>query len=78
MGIILDSFENQRGRPPKYDWERLTDGQARRLFKDTDFDAELHSFRTMVHRKARDMGLKAHTKINEADASITIQFTPKN
>lgn len=76
MDVITD-FQTQRGRPPKYDWQHLTDGQARRLYKDTDFDAELHSFRTMVHRKARDLGMKAHTKINEADLSITVQFQPK-
>lgn len=77
MSQIIENFEPQRGRPPKYDWDRLTDGRARRLRKGEDFDAELHSFRTMIHRKARDMGLRAHTKINEADSSITVQFLPK-
>lgn len=77
MAELVPDFEPQRGRPPKYDWGYLTDGKARRLFKGTDFDAELYSFRTMVHRKARDLGLRAHTKINEADASITVQFLAK-
>jgi hypothetical protein len=74
MGVILENFQSQRGRPPKHDWDRLTDGKARRLYRGVDFDAQLPSFRTMVHRKARDLGLRAHTSINEADASIVVEF----
>ena len=77
MSEVVSDFTPQRGRPPKYDWEQLTDGKARRLYQGEDFDAGLYSFRTMVHRKARDLGMKAHTKINEADSSITVQFLPK-
>lgn len=74
MGTIIDKFESKRGRPPTYPWEEWTNGESWLLHKETDFQANLVSFRTMVHRKARDMGLKAFTKINEADASIKIRF----
>ena len=61
-----------------YDWETLADGQPRRLYEGQDLhDAKLNSFRTMAHRKARELGLGLHTKINEADSSITIQFYQK-
>lgn len=74
MGEIIESVDISKGRPAKYPWEEWTDGQSRRLHRGGDFDATLESFRTMVHRKARDMGMRAHTKINEADASIQVQF----
>ena len=77
MSELIDAIDISKGRPPKYPWEQWTDGQARRLYQGEDFDATLESFRTMVHRKARDMNLKAHTKINEADTSIQVQFSPK-
>jgi hypothetical protein len=72
--IIDEQFESKKGRPPTYPWEEWTDGKTRRLFKDDDFNASLISFRTMVHRKARDVGMRAFTKINEADASIQVRF----
>jgi hypothetical protein len=78
MGEIIDSVDISKGRPPKYPWELWTDQKARRLHQGKDFDATLESFRTMVHRKARDMGMRAHTKINEADSSIQVQFLPKD
>lgn len=75
MGEIIDSVDNTRGRPPKYPWDLWTDGRARRLHRGVDFDATLRSFQTMVHRKARDLNMKAHTKINEADESMQVQFS---
>lgn len=78
MGQIIDKIDLSKGRPPKYQWHVWTDGKARRLRQGEDFDATLESFRTMVHRKARDLNLKAHTKINAADTSIQIQFLPKD
>lgn len=77
MGLIIDKIDLSKGRPPKYPWPDWTDGKPRRLKQGEDFDATLESFRTMVHRKARDLNLKAHTKINEADTSIQVQFLPK-
>lgn len=77
MGEIIDAVDISKGRPPKYQWEDWTDGKPRRLYQGGDFDATLESFRTMVHRKARDIGMRAHTKINKADSSIQVQFFPR-
>lgn len=85
MSEKIAPFESRRGRPPKYDWAQWTDGEARRLYRGTaeevkagkkDFEADLVSFRTMVHRKARDLGphVGAYTHINKADQSIEVQF----
>jgi hypothetical protein len=63
-----------RGRPPIYPWDIWTDGQTRRLYQGFDFSAQLKSFRTMVHRKARDLGMRANTNINAADNSIDVSF----
>lgn len=89
MAEIINAFQSSKGRPPKYPWtaadaSRLSqdqwwsDGQARRLSRGVDFDADLVSFRTMVHRKARDLGLAAYTHINLADSSISVQFYAKD
>lgn len=86
MAEIIEPFKSRKGRPPVYPWETWADGQARRLYRGTedecaagekDFHAQLLSFRTMVHRKARDLNMTAQTKINEADGSIQLRFTPK-
>jgi hypothetical protein len=85
MSEHISSFESKRGRPPKYPWEVWTDGGSRRLYRgtaeevryeDADFEAELISFRTMVHRKARELGpnVGAFTHINKADQSIEVRF----
>jgi hypothetical protein len=85
MSETIPPFESRRGRPPKYDWNSWCDQTARRLYRGTaeevkagekDFEADLVSFRTMVHRKARDLGPKvgAYTHINKADQSISVQF----
>lgn len=77
--------ESRRGRPEKYPWSEWTDGGERRLYRGSadevrsgykDFEADLISFRTMVHRKARDLGPRvgATTHINKADESITVRF----
>lgn len=84
------TFKSRKGRPPKYPWERWTNGRTHRLFKGSSeqreaeplkyFEADLISFRTMVHRKARDLGahIGAYTNINEADQSVTIRFYDRN
>lgn len=76
MAEHIPSFVSSKGRPPKYPWDEWTDGAARKLYRDKDFDADLISFRTMVHRKARDLGphIGAYTHINKADQSVRVQF----
>jgi hypothetical protein len=74
MAQLINTFTSQKGRPPTHPWSEWADGKARRLFKGKDFEGELVSMRTMVHRKARDMGKRAYTRINLADQSIEVQF----
>ena len=76
MAERIESFVSSKGRPPKYPWEDWTNGDAWKLYKGKDFDADLISFRTMVHRKARDLGphVGAYTHINKADQSVRVQF----
>jgi hypothetical protein len=78
MSELIAPFDSQKGRPQIYPWSTWADGNARRLFKDKDFNAELISMRTMIHRKARDLGLNARTQINEADQSIQVIFQTKD
>lgn len=74
MADVVDTFESRKGRPAIYPWDEWTDGQSRRLYRGQDFFATPVSFRTMVHRKAHDVGLKAYVGINRADESVTIRF----
>ena len=68
----------KKGRPEKYPWDLWADQEIHRLYKETDFpDAEITSLRTMIYRKARDLGMDSHTKINQADQSISVQFTER-
>lgn len=78
MSQIIDTFTSRKGRPPKHPWDEWTDGQSRRLYKGRDFSSELISMRTMIHRKARDLGMNAYTHINEADQSIQVRFYTKD
>lgn len=78
MGEIIAPFKSRKGRPPLYDWDLWADGKSRRLHRGEDFNAELLSFRTMVHRKARDLGLRAETQINAADQTVNVQFLEKS
>jgi hypothetical protein len=85
MSEITPQFEPRKGRPPKYPWSLWCDGKSRKLYRGSeaqvqsgeyDFNADLISFRTMVHRKARDLGphIGAYTHINKADQSIQVRF----
>jgi hypothetical protein len=78
MSQIIDNFTSKKGRPPVHPWEEWADGNARRLFKGQDFEGNLISMRTMIHRKAREIGLRAFTKINAADQSIQVRFYDPN
>ncbi len=77
MGEIIEAFSSRKGRPPLYPWDEWSDGRSRRLYRGQDFSAELLSFRTMVHRKARDLNKRAETQINAADQTIKVQFLEK-
>jgi hypothetical protein len=74
MADVIAEFESKKGRPPIYPWDQWADGKARRLYRGQDFFATPVSFRTMVHRRAHDMGLHAYVDINKADDSVKIRF----
>lgn len=84
---VDEPFKSRKGRPPKYPWtaadaEMLgsnkvwTDGDTHTLFRGKDFEADLISFRTMVHRQARNLGphIGAYTHINKASQSVKLRF----
>lgn len=66
MATVVDQFpRRRRGRPPKYDWDPLFDGEIHVWFKGEDFQVSPASFRALVHRtaSARDGNWKAETRI---------------
>jgi hypothetical protein len=68
----------KKGRPEEHPWKLWTNGEIHRLYKEKDFpDAEITSLRTEIYRKARELGMNSHTKINKADSSIQVQFTER-
>lgn len=89
MSKVIDKFESRKGRPPIYPWEKWTDSKSRVLRRGTeeavadgqaDFAASLVSFRTMIHRKARDLGANvgAFTSIDEKEQAIKVRFYKRN
>jgi hypothetical protein len=77
MGIVLERFEKRKGRPRKYDWDTLADGRPRQLTHGEDFDATLYSFRTMLHRKAKELDMRVATRIIPEDDAIQFQFSKR-
>ena len=74
MSEVIPDFKSNRGRPEIYPWDEWADGKARKLRKGRDFDAGLVSMRTMIHRKARSLGMRAFTHIDDKNESIDIMF----
>lgn len=67
MSEILTEFpKRHRGRPPKYDWDKITDGQIHVLRKGRDFDTSAVSFRALAHRTATSRGMTVTTNIQKA------------
>lgn len=54
------------GRPPKYDWETLTDGTIWKARQGEDFEGKPAGFRTLLRYQARTRNLKvkAHVRGN--------------
>lgn len=71
---ILSEFPNHIGRPPIYPWDEWTDGQIRQLVQGVHFHSQANSFRTVVHRTARNRGLTARTSISKDGTVVTISF----
>ncbi len=74
MSELIQPFKSNRGRPELYDWNLWSDGNARKLHQGLDFDAGLMSMRTMIHRKARSLGLRAFTHIDDNNKTIDVMF----
>jgi hypothetical protein len=74
MSEVIPNFKSNRGRPELYDWAAWADGQARKLRQGEDFNAGLLSMRTMIHRKARSLGLRAFTHIDDVNKVIDVMF----
>lgn len=87
MMSVDEPFKSRKGRPPKYPWtsedaeqlgvpDHWTDGETHTLVRGQDFEAGLISFRTMVHRQARNLGphIGAYTHINKASQSVKVRF----
>lgn len=68
----------RRGRPPKYDWDTITDGQIHVLRQGRDFQTSAVSFRALCHRTAAARSLGLETRIQKAtedDAeAVVVQF----
>lgn len=73
--------KRRRGRPPKYDWDTITDGQIHVLRKGRDFPTSAVSFRALCHRTADVRNLDLETRIQNAteDAAeaVVVQFRAK-
>jgi hypothetical protein len=67
-----DQPKGQRGRPPKYDWDLLTNGEVWSGKQGIDFTARLDSFRIYLHEVAAARGLKVKTATK--DDEIRFQF----
>lgn len=66
MSEVLQEFPTRhRGRPPKYNWDQITDGQIHVLRRGRDFDTSAISFRALAHRTATARGLKVETSIQK-------------
>lgn len=75
MANIIESMpRRKRGRPAKYDWDKYADGQNWVLYRGTDFEVSLSSFRALVHSAARSRGFKAETVLNKNNDSVSFRF----
>lgn len=77
MSAVIDEFpRRRRGRPPKYNWDDLFDGEIHVFYQGTDFDTSPTSFRALVHRTAgaREGDWKAETRIDKNAKSVLFKF----
>lgn len=62
------------GRPAKYKWDLLTNGEQWVLYQGKDFQSELASFRALVWSTAARKGLGVVTSIDKHQKSVTFTF----
>ena len=68
-----DFSKRRSGRPVTYPWHEWADGRAWRLRTGEDFRGKVSSFRVLVHKTAKNLGLRAVTEI-EDEGTIIVQF----
>ena len=51
------------GRPPKYDWNNLTDGSVWKAEQGEDFESAPTSFRTLLRYQAKIRSLKVEVHV---------------
>lgn len=61
---VADKPMKKRGRPAKYNWDQLLNGEEHRI-QTTDLPVTAENFRSLVHTTARRRGVKATTKITD-------------
>lgn len=67
--------ERPRGRPPKYDWDRLMDGSEHICWPGQDFDCTPASFRALVYRTADSRDLTATVTLDKHSGSVRFRAT---
>lgn len=72
----LDALPSRSGRPAKYDWDGILNGDANLLTQGEDFDCEVSSFVSQARRVAadRDLSLEARTI---SDTEVALQASPR-
>lgn len=78
MAEIIDNFKSNRGRPNLYPWSEWSDGQSRRLTQGIDFFSSLPSMRTQIHRRAKQLGLRAHVRPEPENNALLVYFYDPN
>jgi hypothetical protein len=81
MSTVIEEFPAQpMGRPPKYDWDKWTDGRVHVCKAGKDFSCTAPSFRALVHATARSLSkkagknIRAKANINKGGDKVTIVF----
>lgn len=78
MARRLKAFPEVRGgRRAKYPWDEWTDGSIWELKRGQDFEVPRYAMQTMLHTKARQLGLKVRTRSYESekgDEILVFQF----
>ena len=63
----------RQGRPPKYDWDTITDGYVWVARQGDDFDCTVSGFKALLRYQARKRGMKVKTKVENRN-TVRFQF----
>ena len=70
------TFPTTRGRAPKYDYDKILNGNPWRIKQGEDFDSKVESFISALGQQARKRGLKL-VSAKESDSVIVVQAVEK-